>query len=118
MGKTQINIDGQLNSLADDISATEKQIASLSAQLSALNTKHSDLVSENFIKTNKIKLKDVELSSGKGKPYFLNAWQFGIWLKFNSDKRWAEWNDRIFYRHDIIDGRMPYSVAKISTLKK
>lgn len=108
----------QLNDISNDILKLDKKIAALSVQMLVLKEQQSDLESENFIKKNKIKLRNVELSDGKGKPYFLNARQFGLWLKYNSTKKWAEWNGRIFSSKDIIDGTMSYSKAKLKTLIK
>lgn len=59
-----------------------------------------------FIRVNKITKSSVQLSDGEDLPWMGDVWQFGKWLKDNSDKPWCAWNGLIYQSSEIINGRM------------
>lgn len=74
----------------------------------ALSRKRAELASKQFIAANKITKADVEMSSGEGKPWFVTVREFSVWLKkLPTLKRFAEWNERIYFTTDILQGHLP-----------
>jgi len=82
------------------------QMKPLIARTEALNRERRRLKSVAFIEANSVRIEDVEMSSGDGKPWFGTAWEFGKWLKANSDKRFCEWNETIYFTAELAEGRM------------
>ena len=83
-----------------------EQMKPLVARVETLNRERSRLKSLSFIEANGIRKDDVEMSSGSGKPFFGVVYEFGKWLKKNSNKRFCEWNGRIYFTAEIANGLM------------
>ena len=65
------------------------------------------LMSRQFIAINKITRDDVEMSSGDGRPFFGHTTAFIDWLKKRgTTKRFAEWNDKIYFMSDFLAGKL------------
>ena len=89
-----------------EIQQIAEQMKPLIARTDVLNRERRRLKSVAFIEANNVRREDVEMSSGDGKPWFGTAWQFGEWLKANSDKRFCEWNETIYLTAELAEGRM------------
>ncbi len=92
------------------------KITPLMAELEQLQRQNAVEKSREFIRVNNITRDDVEHNEGEGKPFFQVCWAFGDWLKANSKKRFAVWNDRIYFTSDLIAHRMPDTLANIHEL--
>ncbi len=110
-------------SLESEESAISREIADLSEKIRPLVERRTALVNElravrarAFVSANNIKLADIELSSGEGKPWFGVIWDFTTWLKLNSTKNYAEWNNVVYRTSDLVAGRMPEMPATIHDL--
>jgi len=91
-----------------EIKAVESQVRPLKDRLYELRRKRAELASKQFIAANKITKADVEMSSGEGKPWFGSVDQFRDLLKKQPKlKRFAEWNERIYFTTDILQGKLP-----------
>lgn len=97
-----MNIDEIKKELKD----TKRQIGSLEDRARKLRNVLRKIESIEYIKANSITKDDVQLSSGDDVPYFDTAWTFAEWLKDNSTKRYCEWNNKIYFRHDLVNGRL------------
>ena len=94
------------------IEAIDTELTSLEAQLKLLMARRGvlrrQLASKAFIAANGITKADVELSSGDDKPWFGMVSEFVKWLKTQSShKRFAEWNETIYFTTDLLAGKMP-----------
>lgn len=105
-----------IHEIETEIKNVEAEIAPLSTKLTTLKRQLSDTTSRNFVQANGITKDQVEMSSGDGKPRFGTCWEFGKWLKANSNKRWAQWNTMIFHTADLVAGRMPDTGGRIDDL--
>ena len=101
-----------------EIDRLNAQIEPIARERDILEREESDALSREFIAANEITLDCIEMSRGDGKPYFGTVWKFGKWLYRNSKKPWAEWNGLIYSTMDLINGSMPKTNGKISTLEK
>jgi hypothetical protein len=63
-----------------------------------------------FIEKSGITLDKIELSEGDGKPWFNEIKYFVSWLRANSNKPYAEWNHRLYYVADLLNGEMPKKI--------
>mgnify|MGYP001260578958 CR=1 FL=1 len=109
------------------IEEIDKELEQLAIQLKPLHEREDQLqrqkrecLAKSFITANKITNADVELSSGDGKPYFSVISQFVVWLRSQpANKRFAEWNETIYFTTDLLAGRMPPDMpATIRDLKE
>lgn len=98
------------------ISDLREKLMPLMAEMERLQKQNAEEKSREFIRVNNIKREDVELPDGEGKPWFGDCWAFGDWLKSNSNRRFAAWNDRIYFASDLIAKRMPETPATIHEL--
>lgn len=86
----------------------DEQLKPLLAQRDKLKSDRRVLLSKSFIEANHITKDDVELSSGDNKPWFGQISQFVEWLKAQpAHKRFAEWNETIYFTTDLLAGKMP-----------
>lgn len=70
-----------------------------------------------WIQRNHVTINQVEASDGEGKPYFGILHEFGKWLYDNSDKKYCEWNGRIYRSKEIIAGNMPIADGLFDDLR-
>ena len=99
-----------------EIEKLEFQVEPLLAKINKLKREKSSVLSRKFIGVNQITRKDVEMSSGNGTLWFGTVLEFGKWLAQNSTKVWAEWNGRIYYTADLVNGRMPDMPGNVDDL--
>ncbi len=100
-----------------DVTSIQLKVTPLLAKLAKLEAELSHAKSVEFIKLKVIKRADVEMASGEGKPYFHLLDEFISWIiKQPRQKRFAEWNDRIYFTSDLIAGKMPDMPARITDL--
>lgn len=74
--------------MAREITALETQLKPLLDRMATLHQKERDLLFREFIAANRIIRENVEMSSGDGKEWFGNAYEFGKWIAANSKKLW------------------------------
>lgn len=97
-----------IEAIDNELARIESQVKPLLATMDALRRQRRELASKAFITANGITKADVELSSGDGKPWFGMVQEFVKWLKTQSShKRFAEWNETIYFTTDLLAGRMP-----------
>jgi hypothetical protein len=93
-----------------EVKAELKQLAGkmkpLAQRTAILDRECQRLSSLAFIEVNNVQKHDVEMSSGDGKPWFGSVRVFAEWLAENSTRRFCEWNSRIYFTAEIINGRM------------
>ena len=106
----------KIETLKAEISSLQQQITPLTKRLHEHAEELRSLEGKEFIRVNKIKREDVEMSEGKGKPYFGNISVFIGWMRSNTKKNWAEWNTRIYRTSDLLVGRMSGMPATIDDL--
>ena len=94
----------------------DQQIAKLEEERRLLKAQLDDQKSRAFIDAAGITPDQVESSNGHG--WFGTAYEFGRWLKENSTKRYAEWNQGIYYRRDLIEGDLSNRLASMSTFER
>ena len=85
-------------------------------RMDEISRRKEDVLSRQFIAENGITRQQVEMSSDTGE-WFYTIDSFSKWLLVNSDKKWAEWNGRIYYTSDILDGRMPIMPGMVKHLQ-
>lgn len=95
--------------IQSEISAIDSTMKPLKDRRRQLIEDATRLKSLAWIDANGVKLEDVELSDGDGKPWFGDINTFAEWLKANSKKRFCEWNTGVFFTSDIIAGRMDWA---------
>ncbi len=101
----------------EQIQELEQRIAPLVQQLETLRRLKAKEDSAEYIRVNKITKEAVQLSSGDDETWFGMVPDFSEWLKSTGcTKRFAEWNERIYFTADLIAGRMPESPATIHEL--
>ena len=84
------------------------QIMPFELRQESLKRERRRLASLAFIEANGITKADVESSSGDGKPWFGVLSEFVVWLRTQSTlKRFAEWNETIYFTSDLLSGKMP-----------
>jgi len=105
----------------------EIEICAINYQLLPLEKRQRELIVErrklhslNFIKENSVRLDDVELSEGNGKPFFNRVNDFSRWMKNHSiTRRFCEWNNTIYLTSEIMSGRMdPTAPGSVKDLEK
>ncbi len=90
----------------------ESQIKPLVARRAELERAIRKMKSQEFIRVNRIKLGDVEMSSGDDKPWFGHTEQFRLWLAQRpNQKPWCEWNHGINRTSDFINGRIDFTAS-------
>lgn len=93
--------------IQQQITALRARIAPLNAEIAALERQHRDAVSREWIAAQKLKLEEVERSSGDDKPWFGHIKQFADWLNANNcQKPFCEWNGCLYPTKEIIAGHM------------
>jgi hypothetical protein len=104
----------------DTIARLRLELASEQVVLDAQSKKVDNLFrkirhleSIEFVSVNRIKISDVEMSDGDGKPFFGEISHFVKWLNIHSKKNWAEWNTVIYRQSDLKAGRMPPDMPAI-----
>lgn len=102
--------------IQEEINQIQAQMRPLMQRLDQLNHQLRKEKSAEWIRVNNVRLSDVELSSGDDKPWFGMVSEFANWLKDNSTKRYAEWNDRIYHTSDLVAGRLPDMPATIDDI--
>jgi hypothetical protein len=92
--------------IAGQIAELRDRIRPLAKQLDALASQYRDARSREWIAANGVAADDVQTSRGDDLPFFGTIWAFAEWLKkTRCDKRWCEWNGRIYSTAEIIAGR-------------
>lgn len=100
--------------MADDMTLeqVEVELAGIRERLAPLQRRHGLLVrrrrelrSKAFIAAYSLTRRDVEMSTGEGKPFFPHATYFAQWLRLHSSKRFCEWNGVIYHAADMMSGR-------------
>lgn len=113
-----MNYDARIAELEAEGGKLEAQLEPLFRHSQDVRHELCRLRSLRFIEVNGIKRSDVELSSGKGKPWFGIIKEFAEWLRTNSTKDWAEWNSAIYRTSDLLRGKMPTPIAFVDDLPK
>lgn len=70
-----------------------------------------------FVEKHGITMADVELSDGKGKPWFGDISTFIEWLRDNSTKPFVEWNTQIHHRALLLAGKFDPTPATLDDVK-
>lgn len=101
-----------------ELGEVAKQLQPLLQRQTELQHEQARLESLAFIAINKVTRESIELSSGDGKPWLFDIGSFASWMKDNRcDKRFCEWNGRIYFTAEIIAGRMePNAPGRMSEL--
>lgn len=105
-------------SIDEQIEELKKRVRIAQTQLEDVRLIKRKQDARAFIVANNITLKDVELCSGKEKPWFGHVHAFAEWLRTHSTKNFAEWNTVIYRTSDLLAGRMPEMPATIDDLKE
>ncbi len=104
MTRTITDIDNELAEI-------RQQLEPLNKRAEELNRTKRRLKSEMWIEANNVTKDKVQLSSGNGVPWCGVVTKFGEWLATLTDpKPFAEWNETIYFTHDLINGRMPHDM--------
>jgi hypothetical protein len=86
---------------------TQAVVDPLVQKLNRLDREINQLKSKLFIAENQITRDGVQLSQGDGMPWYGTVYEFGKWMRDTGcNKRWCEWNGRLYNTSDIIRGKM------------
>lgn len=91
--------------LDQEIKQLEDEYISIGTRLESKRREKRAIESKRFIEANSITWDDVETTDVPD-HYFNHISSFSEWLSTNSKKRFAEWNGRIYFRSDLVDGMM------------
>lgn len=89
----------------------EAKIAHLLTHKEGLLCDLREALSREWVAANGVTMKDVQLSSGDGVPWFDHIQDYANWLAENSTRRWAEWNGRLYYAAELMAGKMHPNAA-------
>lgn len=88
--------------------ALQAQIQPLLQRRDNVQARLREARSREWIAAHGVTANDVQMSSGPDLPWFGTVWLFGDWLrKQAAQKRYAEWNGRIFHASDLMAHAMP-----------
>ncbi len=114
MGKDSDEHSAMTLTIADidkELAEIRQQLEPLHKRAEELNRTKRLLKSKMWIEANNVTKDKVQLSSGDGVPYHGVVTEFGKWLATLADpKPFAEWNETIYFTHDLINGRMPHGM--------
>jgi hypothetical protein len=111
-------MSAEIEAIDKELDAVKAQLQPLLARRESLNRERRKLASLEFIRVNGIAEADVEMSSGN-KPWFHEVDKFVKWMKSQPTlKRFAEWNETIYFTSDLLSGNMPDMPATIRELPK
>jgi hypothetical protein len=91
--------------LDQEIKQLEDEFTVLTQKLQTKRAEKRKIISRQFIEANSITWDDVEKTDVPN-HHFNHISSFSEWLATNSKKRFAEWNGRIYFRSDLVDGMM------------
>ena len=94
-----------------EIAAITREIEPKLKQLEFLRDEERTLKSREWIAANNVTLDDIETPDGDDKPWFGDVWTFVGWLKDHSQKRFASWNETIYFQSDLKAGEMPQDMS-------
>ena len=94
-----------------EIAAITREITPKLKQLESLREEERTLKSREWIDANNVTLDDIETPGGDDKPWFGDVWTFTEWLKNNSQKRFASWNETIYFQSDLKAGKIPQDMS-------
>jgi len=103
-----------IGDIEHDIDNNRKNLQPLLRQQDELRRELQKAKSQEFIRVNNITIDDVELSDGP--EWYGHVTEFIDKKLKISAKRFAEWNGRIYFRTDLVGGRMPDMPARIEDL--
>lgn len=98
----------EINRLDHEILLVQQKITPLVQELEKLRRLRDTKASQLFIEVNDIHRADVEESKGGDKPWFGHFQSFIDWIKCHrTGKRFVEWNGRLYFMTDLLNGTMP-----------
>ena len=98
-----------IDDIQAEIASVQQRSAPLIARLEILSRELRDTESRQWVAANKVKMSDVEMSSGDGKPWFGHVKEFITWMRENNcAKRWAEWNGAIYPTCELFQNIMSH----------
>ncbi len=107
-----------MSAITDEIADLDRQIAVLQRRKREIEERKEQADSKAYIALTGMSLKDVQLSSGPGVPWFGHVDQFIAWLAQQSPrKRWAEWNTSIHNTTELLTGRWGTTPVRMEDLK-
>lgn len=102
----------QIASLDTQISAIQATMAPLVEQRDSLDYARRRLLSREFIASHGITSRNVELSTVPDRKCFWHLVEFIAWIKEHPPyKRFSEWNGRIYFTSDILNGDLPQDIC-------
>ena len=95
---------------------TERELAEIKDKLKPLVEREAvlqrlqrHLLDVRWVAANKVTRDDVEMSEGDDIPYFSQTSTFVEWMKKHpTNKRFVEWNSRVYFKSDFLQGGLPY----------
>lgn len=107
----------ELEALHKELTSLKSQARTLDAQIETVRRSIRKIRADEFIRANGVTRADVQMSCGDGVPLFMLMQQFAEWMTSRGSlKRFAEWNQRIYFTTDLVAGRMPDMPATIDDL--
>lgn len=103
--------DRSSSACSAEIAALTREIAPKLKKLETLREEERTLKSQEWFAANNVTLNDIETPDGDEKPWFGDVWTFAEWLKENSQKRFASWNETIYFQSDLKAGKMPQDMS-------
>ena len=94
-----------------EIAEITREITPKLKRIETLRDEERTLKSQEWIDANGVTLDDIETPDGDDKPWFGDVWTFVEWLKANSSKRFASWNETIYFQSDLKEGKMPRDMS-------
>lgn len=95
-----------IDKLTQELEETKSEINILMRKQSSIAGQIAVLKSQKFIFENSITRYQVQCSEGGNIPFFNTIYQFGHWLRDNSNKPWCCFNGTLYKSQEIIEGRM------------
>ena len=92
-------IDAQMTIAHDELTAAQNRFHKV-------ESRRRKVLAAEWVVANTFTLDEIEMSDGDNKPWFGHIKTFGEWLSENSNKRFAEWNGRIYFTSELAAGRL------------
>lgn len=103
-----------IGDIEHDLDCNSKNLEPLLRDKTRLTIELKSAKAEEFIRVNNITIDDILLSDDE---WYGNVWKFSeSSVMRSSTKRFAEWNTIIYFRSDLISGKMPDMPATINDL--
>ncbi len=105
-----------IGDIEHDIDNNRKNLVPLLHDNRRLTEELRTAKAEEFIRVNSITIDDIELVDQPNNEWFGTVDKFIDKVLKRSTKRFAEWNGTIYFRTDLVGGRMPDMPACIEDL--